>query len=212
MLEHETASQCALNALRLLADLLEHEVGVAALLDRLQIPVHLVNSPAHRALREGEDLVTLGRQNGVVAVIEVYDLARVLDHCGRIRTREELPVGADTEEERTAVAGDHDLVRIAGADDGDPIRTLDLQKRGGDRVLEGPILLEGLIDQVHQRFRVRLRLEDVAELLELRTDGGGIFDDAVVHERDVLGPTPVRMRVHLVRRAVRGPTGVGDSA
>ena len=48
-----------------------------------------------------------------------------------------------------------------------------------------------------------LRLQLFAQLLE-------ILDDAVVHDRDLVGR--VRMRVHFVRPAVGRPAGVADAA
>ena len=51
--------------------------------------------------------------------------------------------------------------------------------------------------------RVALRLQLFAQFLE-------ILDDAVVHDRDLVGR--MRVRVHFVRLAMRRPAGVADAA
>ena len=64
-------------------------------------------------------------------------------------------------------------------------------------------------DEMGNGFGIGIGLELMAGIREFRAERREVLDDPVVHDRD-LG-IAVRMGVGLVRDAVRGPTGVGDS-
>ena len=64
--------------------------------------------------------------------------------------------------------------------------------------------------QMGHGFRVRLRLESHAFFFELRFQLAVILDDAIVNDRHM--PRDVRMRIRLVRHAMRGPARVPDAS
>lgn len=70
-------------------------------------------------------------------------------------------------------------------------------------------VLELVVEQMGDDFGVGVRGEHIAERLELFTQGFVVFDDAVVHHRQVAGK--MRVSVTLARRAMGGPTRVGDA-
>ena len=71
------------------------------------------------------------------------------------------------------------------------------------------LILEFMAEQVSDDFGIGVRSKHVTQRFQLFTQGFVVFDDAVVHHRDVAGE--MRVRVALARRAVGGPTGVGDT-
>ena len=101
-----------------------------------------------------------------------------------------------------------DLVRIAARDHRDAVRALHEIQRVDDRVFE--LSVERRLDEVREHLGVRLRLEGVPLRLEHLSQGAVVLDDAVVHDGDRVRAVGVRMRVALVRRAVRGPARVRD--
>lgn len=70
-------------------------------------------------------------------------------------------------------------------------------------------VFELVIQQVGDDFGVGVRSEYVAQPLELLTQHFVVFDDAVVHHRQVAGK--VWVGVAFARRTVGSPTGVGDA-
>ena len=82
-------------------------------------------------------------------------------------------------------------------------------QRVDHRVLE--LAVERRLDQVREHLGVGLGLERVPLHLEHLPQRAVVLDDAVVHDGDRARAVDVRMRVALVRRAVRGPARVGDA-
>ena len=64
---------------------------------------------------------------------------------------------------------------------------------------------------MRERLRVRLGLEPVAARLEAVAELAEVLDDPVVDDRDLAGAIDVRMRVEIVRAAVRCPARVGEA-
>ena len=199
-------------ALGLFADLLQHEMFVATFLSGLEIPFDLMDGALYVALFDVEDAVALSRQDSAIAIIEVYDLFRVLNHRGCVRAHQVLTILADPDEERAPLSGNHDLARIAAAHDRESVRTLDLSECCENGILQGGILLEGLVDQMDDGLRIGLGLEDVSEIRELGPNDFGVLDNTVVNQRDVSPLAPVWMSVQSVRGSVSRPAGVGDPA
>ncbi|MNY62550.1 hypothetical protein D3C86_1993820 [compost metagenome] len=65
-----------------------------------------------------------------------------------------------------------------------------------------------MLEQVDDDFGVGIGAELVAQVLELRAQLLVVFDDAVVHHRQLVA-REMRVGVALARRAVGGPAGVG---
>ena len=121
---------------------------------------------------------------------------------------EEVLAQAQADHQRAAAAGCHDAVRLAGADHGQTVGTVQLFDRGLEGGGQVAVVLELVVEQVGDHFGVGVRGEDVAQALELFTQHFMVFDDAVVHHRQVA--REVRVSVTLARSTVGGPTGVGD--
>ena len=87
---------------------------------------------------------------------------------------------------------------------------MQLGNRGLERGAEVAELLQLVIEQVDDGFRVGIGGEDVAQALEALAQFFVILDDAVVHHGQLV-PGKVWVSVALAGRTVGGPAGVGDA-
>ena len=206
-IEQEPARERARDRLGLLEDLLEHEVRVPATFHLRQVPIDLADFPVLCQRIEAHDPIAVAIEDREVAVLEIHDFARMREDGRRVARHVVLAL-AQPHEQRAALAGRHDLVGVAARDRGDPVRALDLAQRLDHGILQRSV--ERRFDQMHQHLGVRLRGEDMAEVLQLTAQRAGVLDDAVVHDGELVLLVHVRMRVHLVGRTVRRPPGVAD--
>ena len=73
---------------------------------------------------EVEHLVAVARQHAHLAVVEIDDLARVLENRGDV-ARDVVLAFAEADEQRASLARADDLVRILARDHRDAVRALD---------------------------------------------------------------------------------------
>ena len=71
------------------------------------------------------------------------------------------------------------------------------------------LILELVIQQVSDDFGISIRSKHVTQCFQLFTQGFMVFDDAVVHHRDVA--REMRVSIALARGAVGCPTGVRNA-
>ena len=207
VLEDEAAAHGVLHRLRLLEDLLEHEMVEPTALDRREVPLDALHRAAERRRVDVHHAVAVGREHAEVTVVQVDDLARVREDRRGVGGEEVLAV-ADADEERTALARGDDLLRVTARHHRDAERALDLAQCRDDRLLQRALV--ELLDQVRDRLGVGIGAEGVPERGELLPEHIGVLDDAVVHHRDRLVGAEVRVCVALGRRAVSGPARVCD--
>ncbi len=196
------------DGLRLLEDLLEHEVRIAALLDLLEVPRDLVDRLVDVGVLEVAHQVPVARQGDHLAVVEIDDATRVPHDRRRVAGHEQLAV-VDPDQQRAAHAGGHDLVGAVEREDDEAVRALYVAQRRADRVAEIAVVL--LLDQVRDHFRVGLALEHVAALGQPLPQRARVLDDAVVDDRYPVVAAGVRVGVDLGRRAVGGPARMGEA-
>jgi hypothetical protein len=206
--EVEVVAQGVLDAVRLLMDLLLHEVPVLALLDqgRRGRDLH------HRAVRRGARGVEHARAVAVdgdeIAFFQIADLGRERADRQSVRAQVHLAV-APADHQRAATTGAQDQAVLAldqhrqriGA--GQPVQ----------HALEGDQRVIGLgqfaVQQVGDHLGVGLALEGMAFRDQLGLQLGEILDDAVVDQRHPA--RLVRVGVGRGRCAVGGPAGVADA-
>ena len=201
-------AECVAQAGRLLEDFLQHEVLEPAAFDRGQIPLDPVDFLADLHDIEIADSVAVARENDHLAVVQIHDGAGVLEQGGGVGRHEPLAV-THTDDERRSLARRHQAVRLVGRDDRNAVGAVHLTQRSRDGKLE--IALVQLSDEVRQHLRVGFGLERVIALLQRRTDGAGVLDDAVVDYRDAAGLIGVRMGVGGCGSAVSRPAGVAQA-
>ena len=136
---------------------------------------------------------------------------RVLDDRGSVRTDEILTL-PHSYCHRAALTGGDDPVAVA---------TLDYRYRiGANGFLESEAHgflkrttfgIADILYKVDEHFRVSLAPESDAFGCQRFLQDTVILDDAVVDHRDASVRREMRMRISVVRLAVRGPTGMGNT-
>ena len=109
--ERDAAEDRVARGRRLLVDLLEHEVLVAALLRRDRIPEHSLGRLRDGAPGEVGELDARPRDDGHFLVAEKHDVARVREDGRDVGGHEEL-VLSEPDDDRRAVANGDDLFGI----------------------------------------------------------------------------------------------------
>ena len=203
---YDAAAHGVADRLRLLEDLLEHEVAEAGLLGHGRAPV----DGGYRFVKE---CAVVHTQNRVCAPAEHHHLAVVEeDHLagegqeGRDVRGDQAGVRGHAHDQRAVVAGRHELIRGPGPEHADGIRALDPGERGAHR--GDQVAVEAVLDQMGDDLGVGLRGEHVAPGHEFAAQGAVVLDDAVVHHHQVAGAVGVRVGVGLGGCAVGGPAGV----
>ena len=194
--------------LRLLVDLLQHEVLEAGLLRRHQVPVDvedaLGDGPSVGRHHQGPG----PRQHGHLAVLENVHVARMLENRRDVRRDEELAL-ADADDERARVAHRHELIRLVLRQHAERERAAHPLHRPLHRRHNVAFIL--VRDQVGHDLRIRLRHERVPGDGQFLAQLEIIFDDAVVDDREFARVVRMRVRVDIRRLAVRRPARVADA-
>ncbi len=84
----ESSAQCVLEGARLLEDLLEHVVGVSALLGLFRLEVQFADAVGGGSSISPLDLETVAEHGDDIVVIQVDDLLGVSDYRGRVAGEE----------------------------------------------------------------------------------------------------------------------------
>ena len=153
--------------LRLLVDLLQHEVLVAALLGLDRIPVETLHRAVDLRPRTVPDLDSARGEPREVAVLEEDDVAGVGEERRRIRGQELLAL-PESEQERRPLANRDDFLLVAHRRDrGEDVHPLKLVPRPIDRRSQVAARDRTTPDWPPPRYRCRtrtpnLRRSDVA--------------------------------------------------
>ncbi len=97
LLVQQAAPHRVTHRVGLLEDLLEHVVRESALLDLPQVPRNVADFLGQRTALEIEGPVAVPIQHRQLAVVQIDDLPRVLDHRGGVRCDEEAAVRSQTQ-------------------------------------------------------------------------------------------------------------------
>ena len=203
----EPAGQALPECLRLLVDLLEHEVGEAALLGGLRRPVHARHEPLARGPVDGRDRGARRAKVDDVPILEEDHPVRVRQDRGDVGGEERLAV-TEPHHERDVLPRAHQPVRLTAMHDRHRVGALDLRKRRTNGV--GQVAGVRVLDQVREGLRVGVGAEHVPARLEAVAQLAEVLDDAVVDHGDGAGAVDVRVGVQVVRAAVRRPARVGE--
>ncbi|VWM24241.1 Uncharacterised protein [Collinsella intestinalis] len=206
----------------LLADLLHHEIRVAALLGRIDIPIDVRDRGLDgAALRIGVG-DALRRKTGELAVLQHHNVARGVDERDDIRCDVASPLPA-ADDDRAVLARDGDHTRLIGAHRRQPVRAHHVRAglancgheiarglRGAAGAIRRPLI--GLLDEMREHLGIRLALEHVPALLQRCAELGEILDDAVVDHRDAPVAAHVGMGVLHRGAPVGRPACMADPA
>ena len=138
----------------------------------------------------------------------MHDALRVSNQRGGIGGDEHFAL-ADAEHDRAAVASDDDRFGTLRVEHSDAIGACHQPQRAANRVFQ-PVGRHRR-DEMRQHFRIGFGTKRHAAGLQLRAQLRGVFDDAVVNDRETLGCIAVRMGVAIARFAVRRPARMCDA-
>ena len=216
--EMDAAAHGVLHGLRLLENLLEHEMRELTALDFFCPKLDLMNLWADFRGIYGGNLEVFFHQSHDFEIVEVHDPPRVNDDRACIAGKEIL-AAADTDQQGAAAPRPDKSSWMFRVNDCDAVSSYHILERAPHGMSQEisitdtpriPVFEVVLADQMRQDLGVGLRQKTVPPgkkfLLELLV----ILDHAVVDERDGSGLVEVRVRILVARRAVGGPTGVPD--
>ena len=213
----EASQQGALHGRRILVDLLVHEGVPAAFFGSRGIPIHgvglrMFHDVAHEV---GDDHLVGGDHHGLV-LVDLHGTLGVGHERGNVGAKEVLPVAEAHHERRIVTGANHDvrLSHVRGENGERAFQHAGQTADGLEQVrLTG--FLDDLVADFAQQFRRDLGIgfgdETIALRLQVETKLGSVFDDAVVDDGDLAVTRRVRMRVSVVRHAVRSPTRMADA-
>ena len=196
--------------LRLLHDLLGHEVGVAALLRRGHIPVHQAVGLIHRHQLVVKHIHAVGGEDGDLPVVHVHHVPGVLDD-GRHVGGDEVAVLPVADDEGAVLPGGDEGVGVVGADDAEGVGALDPPQAAAHGLQHIVALVVVELQQLGHHLRVRVGGEVDALAHQVLLQLQIVFNDAVVDDGDPPVLTDVGMGVDVVGLPVGGPAGVADA-
>ncbi len=196
---------------RLLVDLLEHEVPIAALLRHDRVPEDLDRVALDGLALERRELDAARRHHRHLVVLEDHDVARVREDRRDVGGDEHLAAAEpDDHAPRSLLRGDEPVRRRRGDDD-DRVRAPDLGESRLHRPVEAAARPEVVLDQVGQHLGVRLGPEAMPLGEQALLDLEIVLEDPVVDDDERALAVGVRVRVLLGRPAVGGPARVADA-
>ena len=200
-------------AIRLLENLLEHEIRIASLFQLAKIDVHRFHRRVHARVVHIHHLqLVSGTDDGDVPVFQVHHLVSVFHNRSGIRGQIKLIVAPDAHHQRTALACGDDLFGMPFVQYRDGIGTDDLMQGHLHGTQQIQIIAHlDIFNELHQHFGIRLAAELHAALLQTFLQRGIVLDDAVMDQRQVARCRIMGMGVFCTWFAMRGPTRMGDT-
>ena len=197
--------------LGLLHDLLEHEVLIAALLRRVDLPVHvgdLLLNGLHQVVVALDAVLGQHRQ---LIVVHVPHFPGVLDN-GRHVAGQEAASLAIAQNQRTVLTHGDELVRLVGTEDTQRVGAFDPPEYPAHSLQDVHLVrLIKVFNELGHHLRVGLRGKWDPLLHQERLQLRIVLDDAVVHHGDLAAAADLGMGVDVAGGAVGGPAGVADA-
>ena len=195
------------NGRRLLVDLLEHKVGIAALFGSFHIPVRRQLLALHRLTKFVVEVDALCGADGHIPFFQHAVFPGILEQCRNIRSHKVFAL-APADDQRAFPLDCKNGVRVIPEQHGQRIAAAHL----GKRLLQCTQRVTGIaaVDQLYQHFGVRLTLEGIAFCGQALLEQAVIFNDAIVHNAHTRGR--MRVAVHIAGLAMGSPAGVADAA
>ena len=186
-LEIHTTSHTVCEALRLLEDLLQHEVRIATLFYLSEIDVHRLHLQLLFFAKDTHHMQTLAAlDDSNITVFEIHHLIGILHNRTGVGTDKEL-VLTDTHHQRTLFAGSHNLIGIPLVEHSDGVGTNHLIERHLNGLQQRKVLLHHhILNELHQHLGIRIALELHVLGLQFLFDIGIVLDDAIVDDGQIM--------------------------
>ena len=194
------------NRVGLFVDLFQHKVGIAALADRLHIPVCGFQFLFHRLPERIEDLYAVVVQHSNFLVFQQIVISGVFDDCRHIRGNKAFAL-ADTHDQRAFAADSVHLLGVVCEDNAQRIGTFQIAD-GFRNGLNGAAVI-AVVQQLCHHFGVSVAGKGHAfsrkEVLEFLI----VLDDAVMYDRH--SAAAVGVSVYVRGFAMGRPAGVTNA-
>ena len=187
-------------------DLLEHEVGIAVLADRLHIPVCGFQFLFHRLTEGIIDMHAVAAQHSDLLVFQQVVVSGVFNDCRHIRCDKAFAL-AHADDQRTFTADSIHLIRMVSEDDAQRIGTLQVTDHIRDG-LDGAAVI-AIVQQLCHHLGIRIAGKGHALGCQVIFQFLIVLDDAVMY--DGHSAAAVGMRVHVRRLAVGRPACMTDA-
>ena len=200
-----------LNGLRLLMDLFQHKVLIAALLSSSCIPLDLHNVFLNLFT------VDIVEMDLITGKLRNFKIADIINSSGLIQDRRNIrsdkaSVLALSNDQRTVLAGCKQFARIVLENNTKCIRTADTEHCSGDCFQRSSGFLIVVIYQLHSHFCICLRIERITGTKKLRLQFLIILDNSIMNKYYGLIICTMRMGICLRRLSMSRPAGMTDAA
>ena len=196
---------------RLLVDLLQHEVAIAALLGEDRVPLDAHGARSTGAPSRWRDLHAVARHHRDVLVLQDHDVARVRQDGRDVGGEERLVLAQAHHHAARPVLGRHEAVGRILRQHHDGVGAAQLAERPAHRLVEARRVRQVPLDQVGDHLGVGLGGEAMPLGLQPLLDGEVVLDDPVVHDDEAARAVGMGMRVLVGRAAVGRPPRVADA-
>ena len=194
--------------LRLLVDLLGHEVPVIALVDQQRARLAFLSGPADRLVGLVEKFGAAAVQDHPVAFLQIGDLVGERRQGQSVRAEEHLAFAEADRQRRAASRPDQQIVAPV-EQEGERESTAQAGQSGRNGLARRLAGFEFIGHQMGHDLGVGFGREIVALGDEFVPQFAEVLDDAVMHDGQALAG--VGMRIVLARPAMRGPARMADA-
>ena len=208
----ETAAKTIVNGTGLLEDLFEHEMIVAAFFDGRQFNIELGYERSDLFIAQVLQDEFIGCNDGKLVIVYVYHILGVLQHGRSVGTEEMLSL-ADTDHERTSLAGRHNGIGMVGIQQEYHVGAGYPFKRYPNRFFQvALVVLPYVFNEVEQYLGIGIAGEFVSFVREFLLELSVVLDDAIVDHGQFAAGRYMGMGVAVAGFAVGGPAGMPDAA
>ena len=203
-----TGSQGVANCLRLLVNLLQHEMLIAALFSCLSIPVNL------KYLLGNWLAQAIGNPYGILLYNSnlsiIYDIgATGTGNNSRNIGSDEILIITQTNNHRVVLLGANQLIRVILAHEYDGIGTLNALNNLTNGCLE--IAVINFFQKMGQNLSIRVRQELMALCNQILFKSHVVLDNTVMYNRKIAMTVSMWMRVIVGWTTMGCPTGMTDT-
>ena len=214
-LKIQAPAQRVQNRLRLVVNLLQHEMRVLAPRRVLLVEFQFANLHVRRVRPQVAHLETTRGNRRHIVIVQVHHLLRVC-HDGIRIARQIMLVLADADDQRRPPPRPHHQIRAVRANHRQPVRPDHLPQcvhhRRHQRLFPAAATFRVVLaDQMRQHFRVRRGFEFVSPLRQPLLQQVVILDHPVVHHRNLAARIRMRMRIFIAWHPMRGPARMANS-
>ena len=189
-------------------DFFEHEIGVAALLDNINIPINMHDFRLNGISISIGIADAIGLHNSKLVVTKNSDISGGFDNRNDVRCNVAALLAMCKDNGRI-FASNYNATGFLRAYNSKAIGSYNLRACLGNSIAK--VASVGFFNKVRNDFSIGIAAEFVPPSLKLLTEFGKVLDDAVVYDGNLIVTRGMWVGVALTWSAVRCPTGMSDA-